>query len=1312
MFAKWRRDIRNSGQSAVFALSDAIVGGGANVGSGGIESSAVVDAFGSVCFGSNDGHFYCYDAVGQPVWSYPASGVTAIGAIKSTAATLQNGNFIFGCSDGKVYQVASDGTFMRSYLAPGGGAFTASPSIATDGTVFIGNSGDNYVYALSNRLSLLWRYQTGGPVESSAAQLPSSSFSTITIIVGSGDGKLYCFVTENNVLKPGPSLNQAANAGTSAQGGPLWVYSTPGPHPIISSPAVSSDGIRVYFGSDDNSLYCLDAATGALVWSTPMGDKVRSSPALSSDGLLVYVGSMDGSLYSFSTTAGSQVWSYVTGGDVQSSPVITSDNYIYIISTDGVLHCVSGGPSGGSKMWDVPVGSVSGLNSVATSSSGYVYAVASAPSPANTPASAGQVTVLITAPSGQPSGRPSRQPTGRPSNQPSRQPTSQPSRTPTGQPTRQPSTQPTARPSRQPSNQPTSQPTTQPTGRPSRQPTSQPSSQPTSQPTGQPSGQPSTQPTARPSRQPSNQPTSQPSRQPSTEPTSQPTSYIRKALVDDLSKEAQNAASLILALYRSRSAHTGPIVRFRRSTDDAEEDFYADTDGLTVNAQGTSIWAWRDASTPPSLKLYCTIWYDQSGFDNHARQTTKSRQPYYNFVTSLLGFAPDRYLLLPFRALAAGTTDYPYTIAFQHGVIKNSPAAIIGKLDGSLPELDVGYLRNGTRYARRTFNRTDTFGVYGPSYPIIETYNQSHQCAYIKGAQSKCLAVSSPASFNVFNNGTSPRFRRQLISASSRAYIGQVTQTSSSSSQTNYYLDGEMATVNVFKLAMSKQDIFTMALVPTPPPSSLPSIQPTVQPSSQTEEKKPINLAAILGGSVGGSLAFCCCFWLLLLLIRRRRKQTKCVIDDGMGLSVGEAEAEKEHSRGEKDFHVRVGKEMDEEAGNLVRLMPGHALKATKPQPQSVPRELRGATLAFARVGPDEQQEEEEGEWEGEAPLLLFKAKADEPSQSVNEDLMVLQGSSVNTGMGADREREDADETVAQGNIAAAAAQAEAEAEAVRLSEERARREAEVQLFKQEQEARLRAEAEAEANAKAEAEAEAQRQKEQRLQAEREAKATAEAQAKAEEEAQRLKQQEEDRIRAEAEAKAKAKAEAEAKAKAEAEAKADAEAEAEAQRLREEEERTDAEAEAQRLKHEKEEEERGKVPSAAAAIDEEEDDFTKYAEIDVVTGPVTVHKRAAGGGRGADAASKAASAKRKAERAAAALEMKRHKEEEQRLAVERLELEALRTKQAEVEKEREKQRQQLEHLQRQEAARRNAEQQEPKQTPPASLLKFKHSDAV
>jgi parallel beta-helix repeat protein len=64
---------------------------------------------------------------------------------------------------------------------------------------------------------------------------------------------------------------------------------------VVSSPAVV--GGLVYVGSYDKKVYCLDAATGALVWSYTTGGRVESSPAVVNG--VVYVGSDDGRIYAF-----------------------------------------------------------------------------------------------------------------------------------------------------------------------------------------------------------------------------------------------------------------------------------------------------------------------------------------------------------------------------------------------------------------------------------------------------------------------------------------------------------------------------------------------------------------------------------------------------------------------------------------------------------------------------------------------------------------------------------------------------------------------------------------------------------------------------------------------------------------------------------------------------------------------------------------------------------------------------------------------------------------------------------------------------
>jgi len=74
-----------------------------------------------------------------------------------------------------------------------------------------------------------------------------------------------------------------------------WNYTTG--DDVFSSPTVVSG--TVYVGSDDDSLYAIDAETGDEEWNYTTGDDVRSSPTVV-DGT-VYVGSYDDNLYAINT---------------------------------------------------------------------------------------------------------------------------------------------------------------------------------------------------------------------------------------------------------------------------------------------------------------------------------------------------------------------------------------------------------------------------------------------------------------------------------------------------------------------------------------------------------------------------------------------------------------------------------------------------------------------------------------------------------------------------------------------------------------------------------------------------------------------------------------------------------------------------------------------------------------------------------------------------------------------------------------------------------------------------------------------------
>ena len=65
---------------------------------------------------------------------------------------------------------------------------------------------------------------------------------------------------------------------------------------LISSPSVIL-GSRVFIGSDDGYLYCLDYNSGSVLWMNATGGKIQSSPAFADNK--VFVGSNDGKVYAF-----------------------------------------------------------------------------------------------------------------------------------------------------------------------------------------------------------------------------------------------------------------------------------------------------------------------------------------------------------------------------------------------------------------------------------------------------------------------------------------------------------------------------------------------------------------------------------------------------------------------------------------------------------------------------------------------------------------------------------------------------------------------------------------------------------------------------------------------------------------------------------------------------------------------------------------------------------------------------------------------------------------------------------------------------
>ncbi len=254
----------------------------------------------------------CYDAyTGQLLWSLPLENSSpnnyqcvAYGnlyLIPSTASPMEPGVWKY------TGQVSGSGVTMDEVWCIG--------STPKDWSMFMGDSTLSGEGDGPTNLALKWKFQTNGQIYSTPA------FSNGVGYFGSTDSNIY-----------------AVDANTGIQ---KWAFNTT--FPVVSSPAVVNG--KVYTGADSGSIYCLDAATGSQLWKTFAGGisnnviwnsiavvQVRSSPIVY--GGKVYVGSLDGNLYCLDANSGNVLWKYQTKGPIYVAPTVVG-NAVYFPSTTG-----------------------------------------------------------------------------------------------------------------------------------------------------------------------------------------------------------------------------------------------------------------------------------------------------------------------------------------------------------------------------------------------------------------------------------------------------------------------------------------------------------------------------------------------------------------------------------------------------------------------------------------------------------------------------------------------------------------------------------------------------------------------------------------------------------------------------------------------------------------------------------------------------------------------------------------------------------------------------------------------------------------
>ena len=271
---------------------------------------------------------------GQIKWKYLTGG----GLISSPTIAL-DGTVYLGSQDYYLYAVNPDGNLKWKYLT--GGGINSAPTIAADGTVYTG-SYDNYLYAVNPDGSLKWKYLTGGMIDASSPTVAGDG----TVYIESRDNYLYAIYPNGNLKWKCSTGGWAVTTSSLAVDGTIYVGSSDGYLYAIypnngsvkwkyfgvidtySSSAIGKDGI-IYIGSNDGYVHAIYPSDGSLKWKYLTGSAVQSSPAIGVDGI-IYIGSLDDYLYAFYPN-GSVKWKYFTdNSQVRSSPAIGEDGTIYV----------------------------------------------------------------------------------------------------------------------------------------------------------------------------------------------------------------------------------------------------------------------------------------------------------------------------------------------------------------------------------------------------------------------------------------------------------------------------------------------------------------------------------------------------------------------------------------------------------------------------------------------------------------------------------------------------------------------------------------------------------------------------------------------------------------------------------------------------------------------------------------------------------------------------------------------------------------------------------------------------------------------
>jgi len=290
-------------------------------------------------------------------WSY-----TTGAGIYGSPSIAADGTIYVGSGDKNLYAIRADGTLRWKFAA--GAAVGSTPTIGADGTIYTSAADpDGRVYAIrpdgSKRWSLRFPFGTpstpmvggdGTIYAETYGYLYASRLAAIDPLTGVMRWATYA----GGFLQAGPAVAPDATAyvhgGTlfalAPDGAVRWSQATTSQSLPTSVPVIGTNG-SVYVGSDSN-LFAF-APDGSKRWtyagpSTPISGSILAAPAIGADGSILQpiYGDGAGALAALDPATGALRWQSYAGAHLKTSPIVDGGGWIYYVAVDNKLYALDG----------------------------------------------------------------------------------------------------------------------------------------------------------------------------------------------------------------------------------------------------------------------------------------------------------------------------------------------------------------------------------------------------------------------------------------------------------------------------------------------------------------------------------------------------------------------------------------------------------------------------------------------------------------------------------------------------------------------------------------------------------------------------------------------------------------------------------------------------------------------------------------------------------------------------------------------------------------------------------------------------------